>query len=101
MKKQPRACRKQDQIVRPLKSRLRKDLNKKLVARTGSTWADGALAAANLAGEMYNSTSAHPYDLTDCILAKMNLLARRVRKNPYKPNIKNHGRDSAQGGQNE
>ena len=69
-----------------LRSRWRGDLNKEIVSRTGSSWADGALAAANLAGE-YNASSSHPYDLTDCILGKLNLLTKKVRKNPYGPRM--------------
>ena len=76
-------------VVRPLPARSLGDLNEHMVCNGGRTgWADGALDAANLAGEMYNQSSGHPYDLTDCILGKLNLLkkGKRIRKNPYRSN---------------
>lgn len=76
-------------VVRTLPARVLEDLNQHLITKGGRTgWADGALAAANLAGEMYNQSSSHPYDLADCILGKLNLLkkGKRIRRNPYSPN---------------
>ena len=78
-----------DPFVRTLPARSLEDLNPHLVNQGGRTgWADGALAAANLAGEMYNQSSNHPYDLADCILGKLNLLKKgtRIRRNPHGPN---------------
>ena len=81
--------RRLEPLVRTLPARSLEDLNQHLVSQGGRAgWADGALAAANLAGEMYNQSSSHPHDLADCILGKLNLLkkGKRVRRNPYSPN---------------
>lgn len=40
----------------------------------------GILVAAELASE-YDASSTHPYRLVDCILAKLNLLIGKPRKN--------------------
>lgn len=40
----------------------------------------GAIAAANLAAT-YDSSSTHPYRLSDCILAKLNIRKRTPRRN--------------------
>lgn len=71
-------------IVRPLRSRRKAELNKGVVKHFGTIKAEAILVAANLAGG-YNSSSAHSHDLTDCILAKLNLLSSRcrIRHNPY------------------
>jgi hypothetical protein len=45
-------------------------------------WQRGAKDAAGIASALYNSSSNHPYDLGDCILAKLNQLpSKKIRPN--------------------
>lgn len=46
----------------------------------GPSYRYGILVAAELASQ-YDGSSIHPYRLEDCILAKLNLLKGRLRKN--------------------
>lgn len=48
-----------------------------------SEFTRGAVAAAAVAGD-YNSTSAHPFRLDDCVLAKLNIRAKKPRRNKKK-----------------
>lgn len=59
------------------------DINAEAVRRRGRAWVEGVLAGLNGAGEMYNGSISHPYDLCDCVLLKMNLITKaKVRRNP-------------------
>ena len=44
----------------------------------------GAIAAASVA-ETYDSTSTHPYRLSDCILGKLNIRKQKPRVNQQAP----------------
>lgn len=50
----------------------------------------GVLAAADVA-QSYDSSSTHPYRLGDCILAKLNVSARKPRRNRQ---VRKNGRDA-------
>ena len=71
----------------PLTNRELSDLTPSIVARTQGGWVAGVLDASNIAGQMYNGSFAHDFDLTDCVLAKLNLLRpeTKIRKNPRRP----------------
>ena len=93
-KAEPQARRRRlDQLVRPLRPRRFEELNAAAFCNRSPAWASGVLAAANLAGEMYNASSTHGYDITDCILGKLNLI-RRPRRNPYRSNPGRQPRES-------
>jgi hypothetical protein len=73
-----------------MKPRTLKDLNQYETNSSHLSYYQGFLDAANLAGELYNSSSRHTHDLTDCILAKRNLLKRgsKIRRNPFYRDLK-------------
>ena len=56
-----------------------KDLNPVLLKKNPER-AEGMLALANLANEMYAKSSNHPYLIGDCLLANVNLL--KIGKKP-------------------
>jgi len=72
-------------IVRPLRERTRRDIWPLAVKLHGTVRINALLNAASIASS-YNSTSSHPYDLGDCILAKLSVLRFKVRRNPYRAN---------------
>lgn len=65
-------------MIKPIEA---SQLNSVNFLRDGS-WKQGVLDACNLVNEMYSSSSTHPYLIGDCILAKLNLLKKKPRKNP-------------------
>ncbi len=57
------------------------DLNPSALKRR-RTWAIAMLEAANLINETYSTSTIHLWAIGDCLLAKLNLLNRKVRRNP-------------------
>jgi hypothetical protein len=64
--------------MRRLRSLNLSDVNRTLLRRQG-VYVLGVLDAANLANELYASSSSHPFAIGDCILAKLNLLHPKMK----------------------
>lgn len=75
----------QQRMVRPLRERTMRDIWPLANKLHGTVKIQALLNAANLAST-YNCSSCHSHDLGDCILAKLNVLRFKVRRNPYRAN---------------
>lgn len=57
------------------------DENPEVQALVEKAHDDGVRKAASLAGDMYDGSSVHPFMIEDCVLAKLNMLDQKPRKN--------------------